>query len=152
MQVQITLTDSSNVAHFFLAMPKEIDDAVKKGLSKVTAEMKREITGPLGLSKYPRHKPGTKTPSPATGTEPPAQITTDLRRSIRLGATRRKGFGFYEKDVEAGWLHYAEIQEYGLNGLPKRPFVGPAFTRITSNRRAENIFMDSIRDVLQSRP
>jgi len=151
MEVHLTWDDPTNVLKRFSVMPKDLDIAVKKGLAQVTSEMVRETTGPLGLSKYPRHKPGTKTDSPPG--EPPAQITTDLRRSIRFGTARRKGFAFYEQDVDAGRMVYAAAQEFGVPGrLPKRPFLAPAFSRITSNRRAENIFADRIRDVLAGKP
>lgn len=75
------------------------------------------------LKESGRHAPGTKTPS-APGS-PPAQITAELRASVKVFGPKRKGFGVYEVMVGPTMV-YARIQDQGGGHLPARPYMMPA--------------------------
>ena len=63
MRVSAHITNQSVIQHF-QKMPDKLDSLVKKSVQDVSREALREIVGREGLSKYPRHAPGTPTPSP----------------------------------------------------------------------------------------
>ena len=138
MQVKVDFNDHHLIKQF-QAMPETIDRAVRVAVNKVTAEARREITGSEGLSKYGRHQAGTPTPSPPG--EPPAQVTTNLRRSIKAYPARKEGFGKYSAYVEPTAI-YARAQELGTATMPARPFMHPARERM--NRKASKIFRDAL--------
>lgn len=131
-------------------MPQVLDAAVRKAVAKLSGEAQREMTGTKGLSKYARHAAGTPTPSPPG--EPPAQVSTMLRRTVTMMPTRRVGFAHYTQDTMPT-MTYARIQELGgvirlANGgmaiIPARPFVAPARKRLTDGGRATRIFREQV--------
>lgn len=138
MQVEATFNDHGALKHFN-SLPAHIDAAVKKAVDFAGAEAVREMTGKEGLSKYSRHKKGTPTPSPAG--DPPAQVTTNLRKSVKKFPAHRIGFGSYSIKVMPTAI-YAKAQELGLpeRGLPARPFAEPARNRLRKNKRLERMF------------
>jgi HK97 gp10 family phage protein len=138
MQVKVDFNDHHLIKQI-QAMPEAVDKAVRMAVNKVTAEARREITGSEGLSKYGRHQAGTPTSSPPG--EPPAQITTNLRRSIKISPARKIGFGKYSGYVEPTAI-YAKAQELGTATMPARPFMHPARERM--DRKATRIFRDAL--------
>jgi HK97 gp10 family phage protein len=145
MQIQIEYKDLDKVVRKFDVMPSQVDTAVRKATNAVAAELKREITGKEGLSKYGRHKKGTDTPSPAG--EPPAQVTTNLRRSIKIYTAKKIGFGQYSQAVMPTAI-YAHAQERGTDRLPKRPYMKPARDRIMKQKKAQAIFRKYFNDAI----
>ena len=142
--------DDHGATKRFDVMPQVLDAAVRKAVAKLSGEAQREMTGTEGLSKFGRHDRGTKTPSPPG--EPPAQVSTMLRRTVTMMPTRRIGFAHYTQDTMPTMV-YARIQELGgvvrlPNGgmaiIPARPFVAPARRRLTANGRATRIFREQI--------
>jgi HK97 gp10 family phage protein len=140
MKVEAIFDDHGAINHF-KATSKKIDDAVKKAVNLAGAEGVREMTGKEGLSKYGRHPKGTPTPSPVG--EPPAQVSTNLRRSVKKFPVTRKGLGHYSVEVMPTAL-YARAQELGNGNLPARPFVEPARKRLRANKKLERIFRETI--------
>ena len=138
MQVKVDFNDHHLIKQFQV-MPEAIDRAVRMAVNKVTAEARREVTGAEGLSKYGRHKAGTPTSSPPG--EPPAQITTNLRRGIKAYPARKIGFGKYSGYVEPTAV-YARAQELGTATMPARPFMHPAKVRMEP--KANRIFRDAL--------
>jgi HK97 gp10 family phage protein len=147
MKVEAVFNDHGAIKQF-QAMPKAIDDAVKKAVNLVGAEAVREMTGKEGLSKYGRHQKGTPTPSPPG--EPPAQVSTNLRRSVKKFPVTRKGHGEYSVEVMPTAV-YARAQELGNGRLPARPFVEPARKRLRANKRIERIFRETMYKELKKR-
>jgi hypothetical protein len=143
MQVQAHLTNTKVIDHFS-KMPEKLDLLVKQGVQNVSKQALREITGKEGLSKYGRHKKGTPTTSPAG--EPPAQMTTMLRRSVTIMPMRRIGFGHYTQETMPTMV-YARVQELGdlSRGIPARPYIAPARNRLVMSGRAKEIFAQGIK-------
>lgn len=142
--------DDKGVGRRFEVMPIVLDAAVRKAVAKLSGLAVKEMTGREGLSKYPRHAAGTKTPSPAG--EPPAQISTMLRRTVTMMPTRRVGFAHYTQETMPTMV-YARIQELGgtvnlPNGgtaiIPARPFVAPARKRLVDSGRAKEVFREQV--------
>lgn len=146
MQVQAHLSNTKVIDHF-KNMPDKLDLLVKQGVQNVSKQALREITGKEGLSKYGRHKKGTSTPSPAG--EPPAQISTMLRRSVTIMPMRRKGFAHYSQETMPTMV-YARTQELGdpTRSIPARPFIAPARNRLVLSGKAKQIFVQGIRKEL----
>lgn len=140
MQVKVDFNDH-HIIKKYEAMPNEIDKAVRKAVNNVVAEARREVTGAEGLSKYGRHKPNTPTSSPPG--EPPAQITTNLRRSIKAFPATKQGFGKYSGYVQPTAI-YARAQELGTATMPARPFMHPAKERMMRDRKALRIFRNTM--------
>lgn len=142
--------EDNGVGKRFEVMPIVLDAAVRKGVAKLSGMAQREITGTEGLSKYPRHAAGTKTPSPAG--EPPAQVSTMLRRTVTIMPTRRIGFAHYSQETMPT-MAYARILELGgLINLPQggtaimpaRPYVAPARKRLVGSGRAKEVFREQV--------
>ena len=142
--------EDHGVGKRFEVMPIVLDTAVRKAVAKLSGLAVKEITGREGLSKYPRHAAGTKTPSPAG--EPPAQMTTMLRRTVTIMPMRRVGFAHYAQETMPTMV-YARIQELGgtvnlPNGgtaiIPARPYVAPARKRLVDSGRAKEVFRDHV--------
>lgn len=138
MQMSVDFNDN-NLSQFLQGASERIDKRIKAGVQAVSREMVREVTGREGLSKYPRHKKGTPTPSPVG--EPPAQVTTNLRRSVKIQPARRIGFGNYEQTVQNTAI-YARVQEFGSSRIPKRPFMAPARKR--TMQKADKLFVRAV--------
>jgi hypothetical protein len=138
MQVEATIT-SRTVIDKFSAMPERLDALVRQSVQAVSLEAVRELTGRDGLSKYGRHKRGTPTPSPAG--EPPAQVSTMLRKSVAIMPVRRVGFAHYTQSTMPTMV-YARVQELGdpSRNIPARPFVRPARDRMVSSGKVREIF------------
>lgn len=136
MQVDISFNDHGLIKQFE-DMPTVIDKAVEKGVNMVTAEARKEVVGAKGLTKYEKHKRGTPTPSPPG--EPPAQVSMDLRRSVRAFPAVKIGHGKYSGYVEPV-MPYARYQELGTATMPARPFMRPAKDRMMENHKALRIF------------
>lgn len=145
MRVSAHISNQS-VIQKFQRMPERLDLLVKKGVEDVSRQAVREIVGKEGLSKYPRHAPGTKTPSPVG--EPPAQVSTMLRQTVTIMPIRRHGFAHYSQETMPT-MRYARIQELGgtvhrKDGgetvIPARPFIGPARNRLVQSGKAKEIF------------
>lgn len=145
MQVQAKV-DASKTVRAVDGWARALDGAVAFAITKAAEVTRREMVGPEGLKKYPRHKKGTPTPSPPG--EPPAQITTKLRTTTRVGDRVRKGFAQYEQ-VAGPTMVYARAQEFGVPSrkLPARPYVEPAYKRV----RDRNIAFDAFRAELTRR-
>ena len=146
MQLTATYNDGGWQQRVAALAGIDIDRAVRKGVNTLAGVAKKEITGKDGLSKYPRHKRGTPTPSQPG--EPPAQVSTALRKSVEETPIVRSGFAAYERSVMPTMV-YARAQELGnpnnrFGVLPARPFVGPARDRMMANGRAERILWDAI--------
>lgn len=142
--------EDHGVGKRFEVMPIVLDTAVRKAVAKLSGLAVKEITGREGLSKYPRHAAGTKTPSPAG--EPPAQMTTMLRRTVTIMPMRRVGFAHYAQETMPT-MAYARIQELGgtvnlPNGgtaiIPARPYVAPARKRLVDSGRAKEVFREHV--------
>ena len=138
MQTGMTYDDGGLGKHL-QGLSARIDNRVKAGVQAVSREFMREVTGKEGLSKYPRHKRGTPTPSPAG--EPPAQVSTMLRKSMQIRPAVRIGFGIYEQTVQNGAV-YARIQEFGSSRTPARPFMRPAKNR--TMKKADRLFKQAV--------
>jgi HK97 gp10 family phage protein len=147
MQIQIEYKDLDKVVRKFDVMPSQVNTAVRKATNAVAAELKREITGKEGLSKYGRHKKGKDTPSPSDGKSPPAQVTTNLRRSIKIYTAKKIGFGQYSQSVMPTAV-YARAQERGTDRLPARPYMKPARDRIMKQKKAQAIFRKYFNDAI----
>ena len=127
MEVKATFNDHGLIRKYE-TMPNELDAAIKKATGAVMVEVLRELQGRDGLTKFARHKKGTKTPSPA-GEGPPAQVTGMLARNMKRDRPRRVAANRYEASVMPA-QPYAIFQELGTDTLPKRPFVGPTRERL----------------------
>lgn len=145
MNVTAHITSQKVIDHY-THLPDKLDLAVKLAVEDVSKLAIREIVGKEGLTKYPRHAKGTPTPSPVG--EPPAQVSTNLRKSVRSEPIKRVGFGHYSQ-VTLPHMVYARIQELGgeittKNGkvfvIPARPYVAPARERIRKSGQATRIF------------
>jgi hypothetical protein len=137
MQVQAKV-DVAPVQRAMNDWTRALDAAVAIGITRAAQVTMREMVGPEGLKKYPRHK-GDK-PSPPG--EPPAQRTTKLRTTVRVGDRIRRGFAEYEQ-VTGPTMVYARAQEFGnpRQNLPARPYVQPAFERVVARRIAYDAFV-----------
>ena len=144
MQVEANFDDGGLIARYN-AMPSKVDEAVRKAVNAVSAEVRRELAGRRGLTKYPRHAAGTPTPSPPG--EPPAQVTSRLARSVKEEPIKRIGFAHYERSVTPD-MSYAIHLEFGTRHMPARPFVGPAFNRVFNNPLTLQKFQQAIHDTL----
>ena len=168
MEISATFNDHGALKHF-QATPQMIDRAVKDAISAVANEMLREVRGKDGLSMFGRHKAGTPTPS-APG-QPPAQISGDLRKSVKKFPVHRHGHGDYSVSVMPT-APYAKIQEKGgtitpktkpylafqINGqwvfarsvtIPARPFIEPARKRLRKNDRIQRMFRHKMYESLK---
>lgn len=156
MQVTVKFDDNGVTAKYD-ALPQVVDAAVRKAVRKLSGEAQREITGSQGLSMFGRHAAGTKTPSPAG--QPPAQVSTMLRRTVTMMPIRRVGFAHYTQ-VTMPTMVYAKIQETGgvvnlpQGGtaiIPARPYVGPARERMLDNGRSKRVFREQVVKELKRR-
>jgi len=140
--VQVSMKfEDHGVIERFKVMPIKLDAAVRKGVQRVSGEAQRDITGKKGLGKYDRHPAGTKTPSPVG--EPPAQITSSLRRSVVMLPIKRVGFASYTQTTLPTMI-YARVQEFGSSRIPARPFVAPARKDLVESGRAKRLFSEQV--------
>lgn len=138
MQLTASIDDGGWAKRFAQFTARDLDTAIRRSVTEVALRGKNEVVGRQGLSKYPRHKAGTPTSSPPG--EPPAQVSTALRKSIKNEPAVRVGFGSYTASVAAA-MEYARAQEFGIPGrLPARPFMQPAYDRLFGSGDAERIF------------
>jgi hypothetical protein len=117
-------------------------EAVAKGGHLIEAEAKTK------LSTY-SHAKGTVTPSPAGG--PPAIVSGQLRRSIKVTGPTRLGAGSWESRTGPTAVH-GRIQELGgatgrggATYLPPRPYLGPALQHLISSGRLAEVFTQAWR-------
>jgi len=138
MQVTANIDDGGWSKRFAAFAARDLDTAVRRAVKEVAFQGKKEVTGREGLSKYPRHKAGTVTSSPPS--EPPAQMSTALKKSVKDEPAVRVGFGSYTASVMTA-MEYARAQEFGIPGrLPARPFMQPAYDRMIAGGNAQRIF------------
>lgn len=117
------------------ALGKMSDDMVNRvapmALSRAGLVVERATK--LKLTESGRHKKGTKTPA-AVGS-PPAIVTGALRRSVKTFKPERVGFRSYRVLV-GPTVVYGRFQELG-EGVPVRPFLGPAMESVRYQVRQE---------------
>jgi hypothetical protein len=147
MNITVEFSDDDGFIRRLQTLPDRLDNAVKLGIQAASGEAKREIVGREGLTKYPRHRKGTPTSSPAG--DPPAQISTNLRQSVQSRAVQRHGFADYSQTTLPGAV-YARVQELGWaeRGIPARPFVRPAVQRLRHNGKIDRIFRARLKEAL----
>ena len=144
MEIKATFNDRGLVKKYGV-LPQELDLAVRRATAAVMATARNELTGKQGLSMFPIHKKGTPTPSPSDGSAPPAQVTTNLRRTISKTSVTRVGFGRYQAQIYPT-ASYALAQEKGTATIPARPYVAPARARTAD--KAHKIFNDYLQKAL----
>ena len=118
-------------------------EAVAKGAHLIEAETKKNLT------RY-SHPKNTVTPSPPG--EPPAIVTGQLRRSIRVQGPTKTGLGTWESKTGPTAV-YGRIQELGgvtgrggATTLPARPYLGPAVKALIDSGRLEEVFVQAWRN------
>jgi phage gpG-like protein len=119
------------------AMQARAPLATKAAASAMGLLMVAETTL-VELDRY-THPPGVPTNSPPG--EPPALVSGDLRRSVRM--TPPASSGARSAVVVGGTVVYARIQELGgwagrnhASYLPPRPYLKPASERIIESGKA----------------
>lgn len=136
-------SDADKLARVYALAPGRINTAVRVATNSVGGLIQRELTGPLALRKYPRHPPGTPTPSPPG--EPPAQVSTKLRTTVMRSSAVPVGFAKYSVSVFPT-MGYARAQEKGRSEirLPARPFVAPTRQRVMDSGAALRLYQSQI--------
>lgn len=114
--------------------------ATAAGAALIETETKR------ALSRY-SHPKGTPTTSPRG--EPPAIVSGQLRRSIKVVGPRAIGGGTYEAQIGPTAV-YGRIQELGgpiWTGatLPPRPYLAPTVRTLVDSGRLGTVYMDAWR-------
>lgn len=124
--------------------PKRIDTAVRVATTSVGVLAQRELTGPEALRMFPRHPRNTPTPSRAW-IDPPAQVTTKLRTTVKRESARPVGFAHYTIEVYPT-MAYARAQELGRPeiGLPVRPYVEPTRQRLIKSGAALRLYREQM--------
>jgi phage gpG-like protein len=118
------------------------DAATRKGTADAAhlaeTAMKRKLT------TY-SHPKGTPTTSPPG--QPPALVTGQLRRSIRVEGPTRVGPSTYQARIGPTAV-YGRIQELGgmagrghASYLPPRPYVSPVLAELTASGRLRDAYM-----------
>lgn len=142
--MRVTATsDVQRLVRLYQNAPQRINSAVRIATTSVGVLVQREMTGPLGLRKYPRHPRGTPTKSEPG--EPPAQVTTKLRTTTRRTPAQAEGFAKYSVSVFPT-VGYARAQEKGRSeiNLPARPFVAPTRQRVIDSGAALKLYRDTM--------
>ena len=114
--------------------------ATAKGAHLIEAETKKALT------TY-SHPKGTPTPSPPG--RPPAIVTGQLRRSIKVEGPTRAGVATYQAKIGPTAI-YGRIQELGgMTGrghktrLPPRPYLEPTVTRLITSGRLGEVYREA---------
>lgn len=117
-------------------------EATAKGGHLIEAETKKN------LGKY-SHPKGTVTPSPPG--QPPAIVTGQLRRSIRVQGPTKTGPGAWESQTGPTAV-YGRIQELGgvtgrggATTLPARPYLEPAVKALIDSGRLAEVYTQAWR-------
>lgn len=98
------------------------------------------------LSEY-SHSKGTRTPSPPG--RPPAVVSGQLRRSIKVEGPRAIGGGTYEAKI-GPTAAYGRIQELGGEiwtgaTLPARPYLAPTVRALVDSGRLRDVYVEAWR-------
>lgn len=144
------VTGGSELRGALKTMGVAVDAATKKatgiGAHLVEAEIKKN------LRRY-THARGMATTSPAG--EPPALVTGQLRRSIKVEGPRAMGPGVYQARIGPTAV-YGRIQELGgmagpgrMTRLPARPYVAPALEALTRDGRLASAYTDAWRAAMR---
>jgi phage gpG-like protein len=111
--------------------------ATAQGAHLIERETKKTLT------TY-THKKGEPTPSPPGS--PPALVTGQLRRSIKVEGPQRVGPGLYRARIGPTAV-YGRIQELGgragrggLTRLPARPFLASTVRELLRNGRLNDVY------------
>lgn len=123
----------------------EVEAATRTATAQAAQLVKNEMQKQLRLTTHPK---GTPTPS-APG-EPPALVTGQLRRSIRV-QTLKIAPGVYQAKIGPTTV-YGRVQELGgatgrggRTNLPARPYVKPTEAAMVGSDRLAAFFRDKWR-------
>jgi HK97 gp10 family phage protein len=129
----------SNHEAVIAKLQKQFEDsltAAGRALAKVATDYQRLA---FDNASGPHVKSGPHKPWAGAG---PNVRTGFLRRSIKTGSLRRKGFPSYEIDVTAGASYSRKVEE-GTAHTGKYPFMRPAF--VTIEKKIDSIFLTAYR-------
>lgn len=121
-------------------MSEATDAATKQATATGAALIESETKRKLSTYSHPK---GTKTPS-APG-EPPAVVSGQLRRSIKVVGPRPIGGGTWEAQI-GPTAAYGRIQELGGEiwtgaTLPPRPYLAPTVNSLIASGRLSEVYI-----------
>lgn len=140
----------------FRAALKAMGEATNAATRAATATAAHlvEAETKKSLSAY-SHPKGTPTSSPAG--RPPAVVSGQLRRSVKVEGPRSLGAGTWEARIGPTAV-YGRIQELGgntgwggLTRLPARPYLAPTVDGLIKSGRIRDVYVEAWRGVLSTR-
>jgi len=119
IKLKLNLTKLAN------EMDKASKDKMKEAVNELRNTVLTTLSGPRSGRTY--RVPGTKKTYTASAPgQPPAQVTGDLRKSVK-GSVEGSGMAVHGK-VKASAKHALPL-EFGTKNMAPRPFMKPSFDK-----------------------
>lgn len=133
------------------AMAEATDAATREATATAAHLVEAETKKALSTYSHPK---GTPTPSPPG--RPPAVVSGQLRRSIKVQGPTPLGAGTWEARIGPTAV-YGRIQELGgntgwggLTHLPARPYLAPTVDALIASGRVRDVYIEAWRGAMSS--
>lgn len=131
------------------ARGKLADVATGRATADAAHLVERTMKAKLTEATHPAGTPTTSSPG-----SPPALVTGQLRRGVRIDGPVRVGPAVWKASIGPTSV-YSRIQELGgtagrggISHLPRRPFVAPTLVELTASGQLRDVYMAAWRTAL----